>query len=48
MSNMIACFIGVARTFPGGRVAHPEIQNEEENEQSLRENKKNSSRFEEK
>ena len=25
---------GVARAFPGGRVAHPEGQNEEENEQS--------------
>ena len=27
---------GVARAFPSGRVAHPEGQNEEENEQSLR------------
>ena len=27
---------GVARAFPGGRVAHPESQNEEENEKSLR------------
>ena len=25
-------FSGVARAFPGGRVAHPERQNEEENE----------------
>ena len=31
---------GVARAFPGGRVAHPESQNEEENEKSLRKNKK--------
>ena len=30
---------GVARAFLGGRVAHPE--GEEENEQSLRKNKKN-------
>ena len=39
---------GVARAFPGGRVAHPEGQNEEENTQSLRENKKNWWKFEEK
>ena len=39
---------GVARAFPGGRRAHPEGQNEEESEQSLRKNKKNWSRFEEK
>ena len=32
---------GVARACPGGRVAYPEGQNEEENEESLRENKKN-------
>ena len=32
---------GVARAFPGGRVAHPEGQNEEENEKSLRKHKKN-------
>ena len=31
---------GVARAFPGGRGAHPESQNEEENEKSLRKNKK--------
>ena len=31
---------GVARAFPGGRLAHPESQNEEENEKSLRKNKK--------
>ena len=31
---------GVARAFPGGRVAHLESQNEEENEKSLRKNKK--------
>ena len=35
----------VARTFPGGRVAHPESQNEEENEKSLRKNKKKWSKF---
>ena len=27
---------GIARTFPGGRAAHPEDQNEEENEENLR------------
>ena len=32
---------GVARAFPVGRVAHPEGQNEEENEQGLRKNEKN-------
>ena len=31
---------GVARAFPGGRLANPESQNEEENENSLRKNKK--------
>ena len=30
---------GVAEAFPGGRVAHPEGQNEEENAKSLRKNK---------
>ena len=40
-------FSGVARAFPGGRVAHPEGQIEEENEKSLRKNKKNWSKFEE-
>ena len=29
---------GVARAFPGGRLAHPEVQNEEENEETLRKN----------
>ena len=38
---------GVARAFPGGRVAHPERQNEEENKLSLRKNKKTWSKFEE-
>ena len=33
---------------PGGRVAHPEGQNEEENQWNFRENKKNLSKFEEK
>ena len=31
---------GVARAFPGGRLAHPESQNEEENEKRLRKYKK--------
>ena len=39
---------GVARAFPGGRAAHPENQNEEEKESSLRKNKINWSKFEEK
>ena len=30
----------VARAFPGGRVAHPEGQNEEENKKSLRKKRK--------
>ena len=38
----------VARAFPGGRLAHPEGQNEEENENSLRKHKKTWSKFEEK
>ena len=29
---------GVARAFPGGRLAHPEDQIEEENEEKLRKN----------
>ena len=44
--SALACS-GVARAFPGGRVAHPEGQNEEENERSLRKRKKNWSKFEE-
>ena len=39
---------GIARAFPGGRLAHLEGQNEEENEWSLRKNKKNCSKFEKK
>ena len=31
---------GVARAFPGGRAAHLEDQNEEENEERLRKNKR--------
>ena len=31
---------GLASAFPGGRVAHPEDQNEEENEENLRENER--------
>ena len=31
-ANSAATFSGVARAFPGGRAAHPENQNEEENE----------------
>ena len=39
---------GVARAFPGGQLAHPESQNEEENEKSLRKiKKKKLSKFEE-
>ena len=37
-------YSGVAGAFPGGRLAHPKGQNEEENKQSLR---KNWSKFEE-
>ena len=37
-------FSGVARAFPGGRLAHPDSQNEE----SLRKNEKEWSKFEEK
>ena len=32
-------YSGVARDFPGGRLAHPEGQNEDENEKCLRKNK---------
>ena len=39
---------GVARAFPGGRLAHPEGQSEEENEKSLRKSKKKWIKFEEK
>ena len=39
---------GVAKAFPGGQGAHPESQNEEENEKSLRKNKKKWSKFGEK
>ena len=39
---------GVARAFSGGRLAHLEGQNEEENKWSLRKNKKNWLKFEEK
>ena len=39
---------GVARAFPGGRLAHPGSQNEEENKKGLRKNKKNYSKFDEK
>ena len=39
---------GVAKAFPSGRLAHPEGQNEEENEKRLRKNNKNLSKFEEK
>ena len=40
--KMITCMqvSGVARAFPGRRVAQPESQNEEENGKSLRKNKK--------
>ena len=36
---------GVARAFQGGRVAHPEDQNEEENEENLRKNERNSGKM---
>ena len=40
--KIITCFStgssGVARAFPGGRAAHPEDQNEEENKENLRKN----------
>ena len=39
---------GVARAYPGGRLAHPEGQNEEENKKSLRKNEKHWLKFEEK
>ena len=39
---------GVARAFSGGRLTHPEGPNEEENKYSLRKNKRNWSKFEEK
>ena len=32
---------GVARAFPGGRAAHPEDQDEEENEENVRKNERN-------
>ena len=40
----------VARAFPGGRLAHPlaHPESQEENEKSLRNRRKNSSKFEEK
>ena len=46
--RQVTLFSGVARAFPGGRVAHPEGQNEEENKWSMRKNKKNWLKFEEK
>ena len=33
-------FSGVARAFPGGRVNHPEDQNEEENSEKMRKNER--------
>ena len=32
---------GVARAFPGGRLAHPEGHNEDEKQEDLRKNKNN-------
>ena len=46
--NLLLLTSGVAKAFLGGRVAHPEGQNEEETKSSLRKNKKNWSKFEEK
>ena len=31
---------GIARAFPGGRIAHPEHQNEDKSKENLRKNKK--------
>ena len=39
-SKTVELTSGVARAFPGGRLAHPEGQSEEENEKSLRKSKK--------
>ena len=38
---------GVVRAFPGGRVTHPEGQNEKENEHSLRKNEQSLRKTEE-
>ena len=48
MGGGVGAGSGVARAFPGGRLAHPEGQNEEENKLSLRKNKKICLKFEEK
>ena len=42
-----AVISSAARAFPGGRFAHPEDQNEEENEKNLSKIKKKLSKFEE-
>ena len=51
MTNYCYCWFflgrGIARAFSGGRVAHPEGQNEEESEKKLRKIKKTWSKFEE-
>ena len=39
-SYISAMLSGVARAFSGGRAAHPEDQNEEENEENLRKNER--------
>ena len=45
--GVVSCS-GVARAFPGGQLAHPEGQNEEENEKSLRKSQKTWFKLEEK
>ena len=39
-ASVSVSYSGVARAFPGGRAAHPEDQNEEENEEKLRKNER--------
>ena len=39
-SRVSNLFSGVARTYPGGRAANPEDQNEEENQENLRKNER--------
>ena len=48
VQNCWDIFSGVTRAFPGGPIAYPEGQNEEEKEKTLRKNKKNLLKFEKK
>ena len=41
VATVLLVFSGVARAFPGGRLAHPGSQIEEENEEKLRKNLRN-------